>query len=308
MMDLSLEDVPFLSRYRYIVPPEGEGMLLQEYFQQLLGFSRRMVIDLKKGGMTVNGEHRRMVDPVHAGDEILLTLGGNEEVNLIPNSSLPVRLLYEDRDICVMVKPSGMSVHPCTLYYNDTVGNWFAARYGTGEKGSLGIAFRPLYRLDRDTTGIVVAAKNTLSAGLLMGHLEKTYYAVAQGYVEADEGIVDAPLIRVPGSIITRKVDFNAPDAQRAVTHYHVIARGNHHTLLSFHLETGRTHQIRVHMAYIGHPLAGDTLYGGSDSLFHDGQALHCGRVKIPAVRALEREEMVLEEQLPKKMTDLLKG
>ena len=205
-----------------------------------------------------------------------------------------------------MGKPAGMSVHPCTLYYNDTIGNWFAARYGTGEKGSAGIAFRPLYRLDRDTTGIVVAAKNTLSAGLLMGRLEKTYYAVAEGTVEEDSGTVDAPLIRVPGSIITRKVDSDSPDAQRAVTHYQVLARGNGHTLLSFCLETGRTHQIRVHMAYIGHPLAGDTLYGGHDTIFHDGQALHCGKVTIPAVKALEREEMVLEDAMPEEMTALI--
>ena len=296
----------WLSCYEYTVSSKGDGMLLQDYFKEMLGFSRRMVIDLKKGGMTVDGVHRRMVDPVRAGEVIRLTLGGDEEVNLIPNPDLPVKLIYEDRDICVMGKSAGMSVHPCTLYYNDTVGNWFAARYGTGEKGSAGIAFRPLYRLDRDTTGIVVAANNTLSAGLLRGRLEKTYYAVAEGTVEEDSGTVDAPLIRVPGSIITRKVDFDSPDAQRAVTHDQVLARGNGHTLLSFCLETGRTHQIRVHMAYIGHPLAGDTLYGGHDTIFHDGQALHCGKVTIPAVKALEREKMVLEDAMPEEMTALI--
>ena len=294
-----------VSEYRYRVPEKADGLLLQDYFQNCLGFSRRIVIDLKKGGLSVNGEHRRMVDPVYAGDEIVLTLGEEEEPNLIPNPDLPVSILYEDRDLTAMVKPAGMSVHPCTLYYDDTAGNWFAAHYQDAD--GRGIAFRPLYRLDRDTTGIVVAAKNTLSAGMLMGHLRKVYYAVAEGYVEEDRGTIDAPLVRVPGSIITRKVDFQREDAQRAITHYRVLRRGNGHTLLSFRLETGRTHQIRVHMAYIGHPLAGDTLYGGHDT-FVKTQALHCGEVTIPALMALEREERTLACPLPGEMAHLVNG
>lgn len=291
-----------VSEYRYQVPADAGGMLLQDFFKNRLGFSRRIIIDLKKGGLSVNGEHRRMVDPVLAGDEILLSLGKEEQINLIPNPDLPVSILYEDQDLAAMIKPAGMSVHPCTLYYNDTVGNWFAAHY---QSEGCGIAFRPLYRLDRDTTGIIVAAKNTLSAGMLMGHLDKVYYAVAEGYVEEDAGTIDAPLIRVPGSIITRKVDFNDLSAQRAVTHYQVLRRGNGHTLLSFHLETGRTHQIRVHMAHIGHPLAGDTLYGGHNSLIKT-QALHCGQVTIPAVPALYREQTVLSVPLPEEMERLI--
>ena len=293
------------SVYRYQVEPEWDGVLLQDYFQRRLRFSRRMVIDLKKGGMTVAGGHRRMVDPVFAGEEIVLTLGEEEKINLIPNSNLPVRLLYEDRDICAMVKPAGMAVHPCALYYSDTLGNWFSAHYGD-ETGD-GIAFRPLYRLDKDTTGILVAAKNTLSAGMLMGHLEKTYYAVAEGYLPQDEGTVDAPLIRVPGSIISRKVDFSSPEAQRAVTHYRVLKRGNGHTLLCCRLETGRTHQIRAHMAYLGFPLAGDSLYGGHTDRIPT-QALHCGKVIVPGSDALQRTDMVLSEPMPEPMLDLVEG
>ena len=295
----------FPSVYRYTVPPEWDGALLQDYFQGNLGFSRRMVIDLKKGGMTVAGGHRRMVDRVYAGEEIVLTLGEGEQLNLIPNPNLPVKLLYEDRDICAMAKPAGMAVHPCALYYSDTVGNWFAARYG--DENGFGIAFRPLYRLDKDTTGILIAAKNTLSAGMLMGRLRKVYYAVTEGSLPQDEGMIDAPLVRVPGSIISRKVDFASPDAQRAVTHYRVLRRENGHTLVQCRLETGRTHQIRAHFAYIGYPLAGDSLYGGHTDLCPT-QALHCGEVTIPGSKALEREEMTLCQPLPKTMENLLQG
>lgn len=295
---------PFVSIYQYTVEPEWDGKLLQDYFKESLGFSRRTIIDLKKGGLSVNGAHLRMVDPVHAGDQIQIVLGESEQINLIPNPELPVTLVYEDRDICVMEKPAGMSVHPCTLYYNDTVGNWFSARYRS-EDGSSGIAFRPLYRLDRDTTGIVVAAKNTLAAGMLMGKLQKVYYAVAEGTIEQNEGCIDAPLVRVPGSIITRKVDFSDPQAQRAVTHFKVLCRANGHTLIACKLETGRTHQIRVHMAYIGHPLAGDTLYGGHDTQICT-QALHCKEVTIPAVKALSRAEMRIIRPLPRQMAALV--
>lgn len=282
---------------RYEVTAADDGMLLQDYLKSRHGYSRRLIIDLKKGGMAVNGEHRRMVDPVYTGDVVTIRLGEGEGVNLIPNPRLQVPVLYEDEDLIAFDKPAAMSVHPCTLYYDDTLGNFFAARF---EKE--GLTFRPLYRLDRDTTGICVSAKNTLAAGLLMGRLQKTYYAVAEGLLSDDEGVIDAPLIRVPGSIITRRVD---PAGQRAVTRYRVLRRTSSHTLLALTLETGRTHQIRVHLAHLGHPLAGDTLYGGHDTLIAR-QALHCGELLLPALPG--RAEMVLRAPLPRDMKQLLEG
>ena len=278
----------------YEVASEDDGMLLQEYLKCRHGYSRRLVIKLKQGGMTVNGEHRRMVDPVAAGDVIRIRLGEEEQVNLIPNPDLQVPVLYEDEDIIAFDKPANMSVHPCTLYYDDTLGNFFAARFQEE-----GLVFRPLYRLDRDTTGICVSAKNTLAASLLMGKLTKTYYAVAEGVLPDDSGTIDAPLIRVPGSIITRQVD---PAGQRAVTHYRVLRRSDTHTLLALTLETGRTHQIRVHLAHLGFPLAGDTLYGGhADRIAR--QALHCGELELPPLPG--RPAMTLSAPLPEDMRGL---
>lgn len=283
-----------MREFCYEVPATDDGMLLQDYLKCRHGYSRRLIIDLKKGGITVNGEHRRMVDPVRGGDVIRISLGENDETNLIPNADLQADILYEDEDVVAFDKPANMSVHPCALYYNDTLGNLFAARYP-------GLTFRPLYRLDRDTTGICVSAKNTLAAGLLMGSLEKTYFAVAEGYLPDDAGTVDVPLIRVPGSIITRKVD---PAGQRAVTHYRVLRRSGGHTLLTLRLETGRTHQIRVHLAHLGYPLAGDTLYGGHDTMI-SRQALHCGELLLPTLPG--RKEMTIISPLPEDMEQLLR-
>lgn len=279
----------------YTVEAGDDGLLLGDYLRLRHQYSRRLIIQLKKGGITVNGQHRRMVDPVAAGDVIQIRLGETETINLLPNPDLQVPIVYEDADIIAFDKPAGMAVHPCTKYYNDSVGNYFAALF---EKE--GLAFRPLYRLDRDTTGLCLSAKNTLAASLLMGKLEKEYLAIVEGQLPQDEGTVDAPLIRVPGSIITRQVD---PDGQRAVTHYRVLQRTATHTLLSLRLETGRTHQIRVHMAWLGYPLAGDTLYGGQDTLIRR-QALHCHRLWLPA--SPERSELILTAPIPHDMAALL--
>ena len=190
--------------------------------------------------MTVAGGHRRMVDRVYAGEEIVLTLGEGEELNLIPNPGLPVKLLYEDRDICAMAKPAGMAVHPCALYYSDTVGNWFAAHYG--DENGFGIAFRPLYRLDRDTTGILIAAKNTLSAGMLMAGFRRSTTRSAEGYLPQDEGTVARPRssgCRARSSPAGWTFLPPTPSGRSPTTG--CSARGNGHTLLECRLETGRT-------------------------------------------------------------------
>lgn len=274
--------------FYYKVKPSDDGMLLQDFLKRRHGYSRRLIIELKRGGLTVNGSHRRMVDPVQAGDQVEVRLGEDEGLNLTPNPALQAAVLYEDEDLVAFDKPAGMTVHPCALHYDDSLGNFFAARYQTE-----GLAFRPLYRLDRDTTGICVSAKNTLAAGLLMGKLEKRYLAIAEGQLPQDAGTINAPLVRLPGSIISRQV---AAGGQRAVTHYRVLARTASHTLAELSLETGRTHQIRVHLANLGCPLAGDTLYGGhTDAIGR--QALHCWKLWLP--ECLGRAETTLFAPVP---------
>ncbi len=258
-----------MKKFKYVVPKEFDGTLLQHFLIKAHGYSKRLIIDLKHGGISVNGKHLRMVDKVFEGD-IVETEFSDNFTKLIPNPDLKVPIVFEDDDLIVFDKPSDMPVHPSALYYNDTLGNFFAALF---EKEQ--IAFRPINRLDRDTTGLCISAKNTLAANKISKSLQKEYFAIVKGILNEKEGTIDLPLIRVPGSIITRKVD---EGGQRAITHYKVIEEFSDYSLVSVILETGRTHQIRVHFSYIGHPLEGDTLYGGRDE-FIKRQALHCGKI-----------------------------
>ena len=258
-----------MRKHRYTVSAVDAGLQLQTYLRKRQGYSKRLIINLKHGGISVNGEHRRMVDPVEAGDIIDIELGG-DKIKLIPNSALKVPVVYESDDIIVFDKPADMPVHPSATYYDDTLGNYFAALFQEEP-----VAFRPINRLDRDTTGLCLSAKNTLAAAKVAQTLEKEYVAIVQGQLNQSEGVIDQPLIRVPGSIISRKVH---PDGQRAVTHYRVVQQFADFALVAIRLETGRTHQIRVHFAYIGHPLEGDTLYGGRTQ-YIGRHALHCGKL-----------------------------
>ncbi len=258
-----------MRKHRYTVSAVDAGLQLQTYLRKRQGYSKRLIINLKHGGISVNGEHRRMVDPVEAGDVIDIELGG-DKIKLIPNPALKVPVVYESDDIIVFDKPADMPVHPSATYYDDTLGNYFAALFQEEP-----VAFRPINRLDRDTTGLCLSAKNTLAAAKVAQTLEKEYVAIVQGQLNQSEGVIDQPLIRVPGSIISRKVH---PDGQRAVTHYRVVQQFVDFALVAIRLETGRTHQIRVHFAYIGHPLEGDTLYGGRTQ-YIGRHALHCGKL-----------------------------
>ena len=226
------------------------------------GMSRRLLSHLKTtGGITLNGQILRSIDIVQPGDVICVRM--DDAPNITPNPALHAELVYADEELFLFSKPAGMPVHPSLHHADDTLGNAFAAQFP-------GMTFRPVHRLDQDTSGLVAVAANPLSASTLPGRLHKTYLALVSGS-PPDAGTVSVPIGRLPGSIIARRVD---PDGKPAVTHFRTLARGKY-ALVALDLETGRTHQIRVHMAHIGCPLAGDSLYGGcmDDMSRH---ALHC--------------------------------
>lgn len=256
--------------------------------------SKRLIKKLKReeNGITLNGVHIRTVDKVDKGDVITISL--EDEKSLSSNGDLCVPVLFECDDFIVFDKPYNMPVHPSIKHRDDTLGNYFSYR-------CKGLTFRPVNRLDKDTSGVCVVAKNAYAAKALQQSLDKTYYAIACGNTDA-EGTIDAPIGRVDGSIITREV---SPSGQAAVTHYKAVKYSDNgkYTLLKINLETGRTHQIRVHFSYIGHPLAGDSMYGGDCSDICR-QALHCKAVRLS--NPTTGEKMIIESELPYDMRSLI--
>ena len=261
----------------YTVEGRYSGCSVSAYLKNCHGYSRRALSRLKqgRGSLAVNDTPvTRLVSTLlYTGDRLTVTL---EEVmpRFVPNPALAAPVLYEDADVVVFDKPPGMPVHPSHRHREDTLANLFAARYG--EKG-VGCSFHPINRLDKDTSGLCVVAKHPVAAAALSGAVDKVYYAVAEGIVSPPEGIINLPIARAEESIILRKVD---PAGQTAATRYRTLRTGNRHTLLEIRLETGRTHQIRVHFSHLGFPLAGDILYGGCME-FVRRQALHCGVVQF---------------------------
>lgn len=234
----------------------------EQFLRRDCGMSRRLLSHLKAtGGLTRGGEILRSIDMVQPGDVICLHM--EDAPHLPPNPALHVPLVFRDEDLLLFDKPAGMPVHPSLHHADDTLGNAFAAQFPE-------MTFRPVHRLDQDTSGLVAVAAHPLAASRLPGQLCKTYLALVGGTPPA-EGTVTVPIGRVPDSIIARRTD---PAGQPAVTHFRTLSRGRY-ALVELRLETGRTHQIRVHMAHICCPLAGDSLYGGctEDIARH---ALHC--------------------------------
>lgn len=263
------------------------------FLRQDCGLSHRQLSHLKAipGGITVNGSTLRTIDIVEPGTVVRLHL--EDTSHLIPNPSLHVPVVFEDDDLLVFDKPAGMPVHPSQNHREDTLGNAFAAVWQE-------LTFRPVHRLDQDTSGLTAVAKHALAASFLPSRLTKTYLALTDG-TPPEEGTVNVPIARVPDSIIARRAGRDENDGKHAVTHFRVLSRGKY-TLLALTLETGRTHQIRVHMAHIGCPLAGDGLYGGNmtDISRH---ALHCA-----ALDYVDRSGTVqhIVSPLPKDMVALL--
>ena len=238
---------------------------------------------IEKGMVLLNGRPCRRSDSVRPGDSIRYTVPEAKPVELIPED-IPLDIVYEDQDICVVNKPRGMVVHPAVGNESGTLVN--ALLFHFGDLSSIGGEIRPgiVHRIDKMTSGLLVVAKNDTAHERLARQFadhtaHRSYIALVAGNIKEDSGTVDAPIGRHPTE---RKRMAVVENGRRAVTHYRVLHRFSTVTVLALVLETGRTHQIRVHMAHIHHPVVGDQVYSnGKNTLGMDGQALHGWRLQL---------------------------
>lgn len=243
------------------------------------GYSSAVIRHLKEteNGIQRNGVWARVYEPLASGDTVTILLTEEASSENIVSTPLPLDIVYEDEDLLIINKPAGMPIHPSQGNYDNTLAN--ACAYYFQQKGEP-FTYRCINRLDRDTTGLLILARHAYSASLLSSmvakrEIHREYLALATGLVP-DSGVIEAPIARVDGSTIEREVNFETGEFAR--THYKCLEYKNGYSLVSLKLDTGRTHQIRVHMKYIGHPLPGDFLYNPDYSVIRR-QALHSYRL-----------------------------
>lgn len=275
------------------IDDKNSGLMIRDFLRNF-GVSSALLTKLKQdeNGIKLNGKFAKAIEVLKSGD--------NLTVNIKNSGKMPekfecenVKVAYNDEDILVLNKPPLMPVHESRNHRGDTLAN-VAACYMESD-----CAFRAVYRLDRDTSGLVLIAKNELAASKLAGKIKKDYYAVVSGKFEG-RGTIDLPIRRVQESIIERGV---FDDGERAITHYEAIKTDGENTLLKLNLETGRTHQIRVHFSHLGAPLFGDTLYGGNCEKINR-QALHCKTIYF--THPITHEKITVDSDFPKDFKGLI--
>lgn len=269
----------------FIIKPCNDGIQIRDFLRRF-GVSASLLAKLKRteNGITLNGKFAKSIEYLHTGDRLNIAI---ESKGHMPTpKEMDIEVVYEDEDIIVLNKPPLLPVHESRNHIGDTLSNFvsFHVKEDT--------AFRAVFRLDRDTSGLVLVAKNELSASKLAGKINKDYYAVVEGIIN-EEGTIDLSIARCGDSIIKRRVD---EIGERAITHYQPISTKDNSTLLKINLETGRTHQIRVHFSHLGHPLLGDSLYDGDTSKINR-QALHCKDIYF--IHPITEKEMHISCDFP---------
>lgn len=270
-----------MDKFRFEITEELEEERIDKCLSALIdslsrSFLQKMIKDgaVKVNGLPVKGSYR-----VKAEDLVEFVLPETKSPDIEPEN-IPLDILYEDEDVIVVNKPKGMVVHPAAGHYSGTLVNALLYHCGSSLSGINGI-MRPgiVHRIDRDTTGSIIACKNDRAHNCIAQQLkehsvERRYHAICHGVMKEDEGVVDRPIGRHPAE--RKKMAVNEKNGKRAVTHYRVLKRFSGYTYVECELETGRTHQIRVHLTSLGHPLLGDEVYSNRKSPFRlEGQTLH---------------------------------
>ncbi|MDC3417192.1 RluA family pseudouridine synthase [Aquibacillus salsiterrae] len=289
---------------KFTIDKTAEGLLVREFLLNK-GFSRRIIkaIKFQGGCLLVNGEPCTVRKQLHTNDVLEVELPQETRGLHMEPEKIPLNIVYEDEDVLVIDKPSGMATIPSFQHHSGTIANAILGYY---EELKLTYTVHIVTRLDRDTTGLLLVAKHRFSHSVLSkdqkdGRVNRRYEAIIQGHLDDKEGIIDAPIDRMEGSIIQRTVK---EGGQHAITHYRVKQETTNYSLIDVRLETGRTHQIRVHFSYLGHPLIGDSLYGG-DTSYIKRQALHCKSLAFN--HPMSKKRIQLSSSLPDDMRKIIK-
>ena len=264
------------------ITPELAGRTVDVLLRRHLELSGTVIRRIKwlEDGIMVDGKKVTVRYQVTEGQVLSVRLTDPSSANQPVPTEGPLNILYEDEDIVVVNKTPGILIHPSHGHFSDTIGNYLMWHWGQrGEE----CGFHPVHRLDKGTSGLLIVAKHPhgqekLKNQLHTGAFRRRYLAVCEGCPVLNQGTVDAPIAPMENSLIAREIH---PDGQRAVTHYKVLSSHGPRSLIELELETGRTHQIRVHMAHIGHPLTGDFLYGTEDKALIGRPALHSWQMDI---------------------------
>ena len=287
-----------MGQFTYTVPKEYDGEMLQTFLRRACGLSWRMVVKLKRveNGMTVDGEQKRSIDRIREGQTVAITMP--DDAVRIEGADMPLAIAYEDEHVLVINKPPYLAVHPSAGKPEPTLAN---AVVGYFERQGTPLSFRPTNRLDRNTSGLLLAAKSPHIAYALAGKPQKVYLAIVLGALTG-EGTIDQPIRVREGSCITREVGEGGKDS---VTHWRSLGTDGEISLVRVVLETGRTHQIRVHLSWLGYPLAGDTMYG-TDEAYLPRHGLHCARMAL--THPVSGEAIAVTAPVPADMRELLEA
>ena len=284
--------------------PEYTGQRVDRQLSELMPELSRSYIQklLKEGMVLANGKPVKANYKLNGKEELTVTIPDAADPDIEPEN-IPLDILYEDEDLLVLNKPAGMPIQPSLNNYTNSIANALAYYFQSQGKPFI---FRCCNRLDRDTSGLTIVSKHLVSGSILSDmtkyrEVHREYLAIARGSVTPSEGTIQAPLGRKGGTIIERTVDWE--HGEDAVTHYKVVKEANGHSLVSLRLETGRTHQIRIHMKYLGYPLIGDYLYN-PDMEYMTRQALHSHHMEF--THPITGEHMSFTAPLPEDMARVM--
>ena len=288
----------------YIIDEDSAGLRVEQFLRRKR-YSGQNLSEIKRmpKSILVNGVHYYMRQELSTGDHLQVRICETQNSEKIPPTKLPLDIIYEDEDLLVLNKPDGMPIHPSLNNYTNSMANALAYYFQSQGKPFI---FRCCNRLDRDTSGLTIVSKHLVSGSILSDmtkyrEVHREYLAIARGSVTPSEGTIQAPLGRKDGTIIERTVDWE--HGEDAVTHYKVVKEANGHSLVSLRLETGRTHQIRIHMKYLGYPLIGDYLYN-PDMEYMTRQALHSHHMEF--THPITGEHMSFTAPLPEDMARVM--